>query len=65
MSTGHNPMHNPDMLAFGYKLQKIIRDMKYQTLPDSPDEDSQAARRNAIVDALQDVCRRIEQDFGE
>lgn len=51
---------NPEMLAFVYRLQKIIRDMNYTDLTDEEEQ----ARRSAIVESLRDVCGRIERDFG-
>ncbi len=52
-------MPNSDMLAFIYRIRKIIRDMNHLSL--SEDDE---AKRTAIVDALQELCRRIEGDFG-
>lgn len=50
---------SPDMLVFPYQINKIIRDMKFVSLPNEEAE----ARRDAIVGNLQEICRRIEEDF--
>ena len=55
-----NPNHSPDMLAFTYRIQKIIRDIRHIELPG---EDARI-RQELVMDALQQVCRRIEEDFG-
>lgn len=49
----------PDMLAFPYRINQIIRDMLHTTLPGEEAE----ARRTAIVNSLREVCARIEEDF--
>lgn len=50
---------SPEMLAFPYLINKIMRDMKRT---DMPDEDAEL-KRDAIVSALEDVCRRINEEF--
>lgn len=52
-------MANQDMLAFTFRIQKIIRDMKYIQLH-HPEEEEQRA---SLVAALEEVKRRIQQDF--
>lgn len=54
------PLHCPDMLSYVYRLQKIIRDMKFTQLPS---EDAELARDN-IVEALAAVQERIEREFS-
>lgn len=54
-------MKNEDMLAFTYRIQKIIRDMRYTHMNDP----ELAARQAAVITQLEEVCRRIQQDFGE
>lgn len=54
-------MHNPDMQAFTYRIQKIMRDMRYTAMPDEEEE----LRRDAVIAALGEVCEKIEREFGE
>lgn len=49
-----------DMLAFVYRIQKIIRDMKYLQLQSEVDDGKKAAAMNA----LQEVCEQLQRDFG-
>lgn len=53
-------MENPDMLAFTYRIQRIVRDMKHTDVQSEKEE----ARRQAAIDALQGVCEQIERDFS-
>ncbi|MDL2254626.1 hypothetical protein LJC49_11305 [Ruminococcaceae bacterium OttesenSCG-928-I18] len=50
---------SPDMLAFPYQINKIVRDMKRVPMPD---EDAES-KRNIIIAMLQEVCQRIDDGF--
>lgn len=50
----------PDMLAFPYRINQIIRDMMHTTLPSEEAE----AKREAIANSLREVCTRIEEEFA-
>lgn len=54
-------MHNPNMLAFTYRLQKIMRDMRHLQLQSEEEETG----REAVLQQLQQVCNSIEENFGE
>ena len=49
----------PDMLAYPYQINKIVRDMKNLDMPN----ESASIKRDAIVMALQDICQKINDEF--
>lgn len=49
-----------DMLAFSFQLGKIIRDMRHVNLPNEFAE----RKREAIITALQNVCKEIDDSFA-
>lgn len=51
---------SPEMLAFSYKINKIIRDMLHVQLPDETAE----LKRELIVEALKEVSQRLESEFS-
>ena len=53
-------MENPDMLAFTYRIQKIVRDMNHLPMPGEAEEQ----KRTAVMDALRGVCEQIEREFS-
>lgn len=53
-------MENPDMLAFTYRIQKIVRDMKHLPMRGEAEEQ----KREAVMDALRGVCEQIEREFS-
>lgn len=53
-------MPDTDMLAFTYRIRKIMRDMKHTHLSG---EEAQA-KRDAVIETLAGVCEKIEQDFS-
>ena len=53
-------MENPDMLAFTYRIQKIIRDLKHLDMHTPEDE----ACRETTINALTGVCEQINNDFS-
>ena len=53
-------MHNPEMLAMTYRLNKIVRDMRHVEAANEEDEH----RRDAVMEAIRQVCEAIERDFS-